>query len=364
MSMSEYDSAMIRAAVRAQGAYHFTAQPCRIKLDQNESPYELPETVKARALALLAQAPLNRYPEMLADSLRAALSRYHDWPAEGIVVSNGSNVLIQALVAAAGLGQQVLTVTPTFPVYAMQARLLGAELHEVPLEADFALPLEALSRRLAQGGGVFFVANPAAPTGNLLSPIDLEQLIAAAQARWLVVIDEAYGQFAGSDALPLVRQAPAAVSLRTFSKAFGLAGVRLGYALAAPDIATELQKVLLPFAISSVQAAFGLAALEAPDYLEPRIEEVRRERERLEVGLRALGITVFPSATNFLLFRVPDAEAFYRGLLARGVLIRRQDHLPGLGGCLRVSVGTPAENSTFLAAAAEVVEHSYATSQD
>jgi histidinol-phosphate aminotransferase len=352
---------MIRAAVRAQGAYHFTALPCRVKLDQNESPYEPPAAVKARALKLIAEAPVNRYPELLADSLRAALGRYHGWPSEGVVVSNGSNVLIQAMVTAAGLGQQVLTVTPTFPVYAIQARLLGAELIEVPLEG-FALPITALTAHLARGSGVFFLANPAAPTGNLYAAEELHTLLAAAGERWLVVIDEAYGQFAGSDALALIRQAPLALSLRTFSKAFGLAGVRLGYALAQPEVARELHKALLPFSISMVQAAFGLAALEAPEYVASRLAEVRLERERLRSGLEALGLTVFPSATNFLLFKVADAAAFYRGLVERGVLIRRQDHLPGLTGCLRVSVGTPEENGAFLAAAAEVVRSSYATS--
>ncbi|MBS3966926.1 MAG: histidinol-phosphate transaminase [Truepera sp.] len=354
---------MIRAAVRAQGAYHFAALPCRVKLDQNESPYEPPEAVKARALKLIAEAPVNRYPELLADSLRAELGRYHGWPMEGVVVSNGSNVLIQAIVTAAGLGQQVLAVTPTFPVYGIQARLLGAELIEVPLEQGFALPTAALTAHLARGSGVFFLANPAAPTGNLYAPEELHTLLVAAGERWLVVIDEAYGQFAGSDALALIRRAPLAVSLRTFSKAFSLAGVRLGYALAQPEVARELQKALLPFSISMVQAAFGLAALGAPEYVASRLAEVRLERARLGQGLAALGLTVFPSATNFLLFKVADAAAFYRGLVERGVLIRRQDHLPGLIGCLRVTVGTPEENGAFLEAAAEVVRSSYATSQ-
>lgn len=267
------------------------------------------------------------------------------------MVAGGSNVLIQAFVAACGLTQRVLSVAPTFSVYSDQARLLGAPLTEVPLAAGFALPVEALRRELQRGPGVLFLANPAAPTGNAFAEADVRALFEAA-GTWTVVLDEAYHQFAERDLLPLVRAHPNAASLRTLSKAFGLGGVRLGYALTSPDLAREVQKLLLPFSVSALQLAVGLTVLEAPEYVAARAKEVRLERERLQRGLEALpGVEVFPSQTNFLLFRVGDAAAFFDHLLGAGVLVRRQDHLPGLAGCLRVSVGTPAENGAFLAAA-------------
>lgn len=348
----------VRPEVRALPPYHFKARPYRVKLDQNESAYDLPAELKARVLERIAALPFNRYPDLQGESLRAALGRYHGWSDAAIALSGGSNVLIQALVESCGLGRTVLTVAPTFSVYAMQARILGASLIEVPLGPDFSLPKGALLEVLEQGGGVFFLANPAAPTGNVFAESDLLELVEAATPDdWTVVLDEAYGQFARSDLSYLAREYPHVVSLRTFSKAFGLAGVRLGYALTSAELAAELRKTTLPFSVSAMQLAVGLTVLEAPAYLEARIAEVERERERLFTALANLPeLTIYPSRTNFLLFRVADAEAFFQSLLARGVLVRRQDHLPGLEGCLRVTIGTPAENDAFLEAAGDACE--------
>jgi histidinol-phosphate aminotransferase len=188
-----------------------------------------------------------------------------------------------------------------------------------------------------------------------LPAAELRALAAAARG-WTVVIDEAYAQFAGSDMSLLVRDYPHVASLRTMSKAFGLGGVRLGYMLAQPALAGEIQKVLLPFSVSALQVAVGLTVLGADDYVSARVAETLLERARVAAALAELGLHVFPSHTNFLLFRVPDAAGFYGGLKARGVLIRRQDGLHGLSGCLRVSVGTRAENDAFIAAARAVAE--------
>ena len=347
----------IRPEVRAAPPYHFTARPFTVKLDQNESPYDLPPALKKRALERLLELPFHRYPEMGAESLRAALADRYDWPEAGVVVANGSNVLIQALVAACGVGRRVLTVAPTFSVYSLQAHLLGTELTELPLREDFSLPIDDLLREMERGAGVLFLANPAAPTGNLIPEESLITLIERAAPHWTVVIDEAYHQFSRTDARALLKRYPHALSLRTFSKAFGLGGVRLGYALAQPVLAEQVGKLLLPFSVSALQIALGVTVLEEPGYLEPRIREVESERARVFKSLSALpGVHVYPSVTNFLLFRVEDAEALYKSLLAQGVLIRRQDHLPGLEGCLRVSIGTPEENGAFLEAARRVAE--------
>lgn len=342
----------VRPTVQAARAYHFTPRPARIKLDQNESPYDLPPELKAEVWAKLERAPWNRYSELAADSLRAAIARFYDWDEAGVVVSGGSNVLIQAFVAACGLEQRVLSVRPTFAVYGEQAQLLGAPLTEVPLGEDFSLPRVKLLNELQNGPGVFFLANPAAPTGNVFSRDELTALADAAAPDWTFVLDEAYHQFADTDLLPLVRANPHTASLRTFSKAFGLGGVRLGYALTSPELAQNLQKLLLPFSVSALQIATGLTVLERPDYVALRAAEAKHERDYLFAELQKLsGVSVYPSQTNFLLFRVGNAEAFFDALLAEGVLVRRQDHLPGLSGCLRVSVGTPEENHTFLEAA-------------
>lgn len=354
---------MIRPAVRALAPYRFTPHAEPIKLDQNESPYDLPEVLKARIAQRLAQLPFHRYPELTAPRLREALGRYYDWPADGIVVSNGSNVLIQALVTVAGLGGRVLSVEPTFSVYQLQAVLQAARYEAPPLGENFALPLAALLERLAGEPGVLFLANPAAPTGNLL-PAEGLRALAEASSNWLVVIDEAYHQYADSSALALVRAFEQLVSLRTFSKAFGLAGVRLGYALMAPALAGEVQKALLPFAVSALQLAVAETVLEDEGFMQQtlpaRLAEARAERARVFAALAALpGITPYPSTTNFILFRTADAARVHRELLARGIVIRRQDHLPGLSGCLRVSIGAPQENDAFVAALSEVMAVAY-----
>ena len=345
----------VRPEVLATPAYHFSAKPYKVKLDQNESPYGLPPELQQEVMARLGEVLPNRYPELAGESLRAAVARRHAWDETGVVVGGGSNTLIQAFVIACGLGQRVLSVTPTFSVYSLYANLLNAELTEVPLEAGFALPVAALKKELAHGEGVFFLANPAAPTGNLFSSEEIEDLIQAAAPNWTVVLDEAYCQFSNTDLSPFARKYPHVACLRTLSKAFGLGGVRLGFALAQPDLAEQLQKVVMPFSISSLQLAVGLTVLEHPDFIAERVEETVREREKLARALQQLDIEVFPSETNFLLLRVADAARFYETLLAKGVLVRRQDHLHNLEGCLRVSVGTPPENQLFLEAVREIV---------
>ena len=347
----------VRPDVRAAKAYHFTPRPVRIKLDQNESPYDLPPELKAEVWAKLQNTSWNRYSELAAESLRAAVARFHGWDEAGVVVSGGSNVLIQAFVAACGIGQRVLSVKPTFAVYGEQARLLGAPLTEVPLEDDFSLPLAKLLAELKRGPGVFFLANPAAPTGNVFPRAELMALTEAAAPDWTLVFDEAYHQFTDADLLPLVRDSVHTASLRTFSKAFGLGGVRLGYTLTSPELAEQVQKLLLPFSVSALQVATGLTVLEHPEYVAARAAEAKRERGFLATELQKLpNLTVYPSQTNFLLFQIADAETFFNALLDQGILVRRQDHLPGLGGCLRVSVGTPEENRAFLAAAKKISE--------
>ncbi|MGL4610731.1 MAG: histidinol-phosphate transaminase [Trueperaceae bacterium] len=350
----------MRPEVLAAPPYNFTAHPATIKLDQNESPYGLPEILKAKVLRRLETLDLNRYPDLAGESLHPKLAAYHAWEETGVVVSGGSNILIQAFVTAAGIGHSVLTVAPTFSVYPLQAKLQGAKLIEVPLGPDFALPFHELLEQLATNKGVFFLANPAAPTGNVFAAHHLEQLAEASQNNWLFVIDEAYNQFSKTDFSHLVKRYKHVASLRTFSKAFGLGGVRLGYALMGAELAVQLQKLVMPFSISGLQLAVVdtvLGAVLAGDtFVKERIEETLRERATLMSELPHLeDIHVFQSETNFFLMRVPDAAAFYKELLGAGIIIRRQDHLPGLESCVRVSVGTPQENRTFLQTAKQVL---------
>ena len=254
-------------------------------------------------------------------------------------------------------GGRVLTVKPNFALYGLDARLLGAELTEVPLREDQSVDFDALIAALGQASGpaargVIYLPRPHAPTGSLCSLGDVERLALASQG-WLLVIDEAYHHFMDSeDARALARRHPHVVLLRTLSKAWGLAGLRMGYALTSDGVARQLRKLVPPFGVSVLQTVCTLVALEHPGYVQARVAHTLRERERLFLALqRHPSWQPMPSHANFLLVRTPDAAQAHAQLLAGGVLVRRQDSLPGLHGCLRVTVGTTEENDAFLRAA-------------
>ena len=345
----------IRPELLDVGAYKFEAHDAAVKLDQNESPWPADSRMQAALAEAVSSFEPNRYPDLLPFRLRAELARLHGWDEEGVTVAGGSNILIQSLVVAAGVGRTVLTVSPTFSVYALQARLLAGRLVEVPLTDGFNLDVPALKAAMAEARGVLFIASPAAPTGNVHPRAQLEELADAAGERWLVVIDEAYQQFSGVDNSELAKR-PNVVVLRTFSKAAGLAGLRLGYALSSPGLGTQLQKTVLPFSVSRLQEQLALAVLGMPELMEQHVAATVLERDRVFRALQDLsGVTPHESDANFILFRVADAGAVHSALLERGVLVRRQDHLPGLEGCLRVSVGLGQENTQFLDALAAIM---------
>jgi histidinol-phosphate aminotransferase len=333
--------------------YPYVKVAARIKLDQNESPDDLPPELKALALARLAALPWNRYPEIHADDVRVPLARHEDWPVEGVVLAPGSNLLILALASAA---RQVLDTAPAFPYYKGGAVAAGTPYRAIPLGPGFTLPLQGLLAALTGPPGVLFLPVPHAPTGALFTTGDVTLLAERARATgWLLVVDEAYQAFAGTDARPLARQNPHVAILRTFSKAWSLGGVRTGYLLGSPRVAAVARAMLPPFCIPATTGVILQAALEHPGYVGALVERIRAERARLFAGLAVAQPrwTAFPSAANYLLVRTPDARAAHEHLLSRGLLVRRQDHYPGLEGCIRISVGTPAENDALLAAARE-----------
>jgi histidinol-phosphate aminotransferase len=330
--------------------YPYSKHDARVKLDQNESPEDFPPELKARALERLSRVSWNRYPELHAEDVRAAVARHEGWPEEGVVLSPGSNLLVLALAEAAAA---VLDTSPAFPYYKGAAVASGTPYRAVPLGPGFALPTDALLAALDAAPGVLFVPNPHGPTGRRFDPGDLERLAARARERdALLVVDEAYHAFAGTDARPLARGNPHVAVLRTFSKSWALGGVRAGYLLGSPRVAAVARALLPPFCIPATTGAILLTALESPGYVAPLVARIRAERDRILAALaKHPEWRPHPSASNFILVRTPDAKAAHARLLAAGILVRRQDHYPGLEGCIRLSVGTPAENDALLAAA-------------
>jgi histidinol-phosphate aminotransferase len=336
-------------------AYPYKKVEAAIKLDQNESPWDLPEDLKDRALERMRSEPWNRYPDMHAEGVRALVARWLGWPERGVVVAPGSNFLILALAQAA---RRVLDTSPSFAFYEGAARLTGTPYRGVPLGPEFQLPAERILREMDEGEpGVVFLAIPHAPTGSVFAVPDVRRVADKAQEKgWILAIDEAYCQFSGTDHRGLAAENPNVVLLRTFSKAFGLGGVRAGFLLAVPDVAAKLQAMLPPFDVPVHTTAVLATVLESADRAAEVGRRLAAERDRV-LGRMARHPTwkTHPSRANFFLVRTPDAEAAWRSLLDRGILVRRQDHLPGLEGCLRVSVGTPTENDAFLKAAFDSV---------
>ena len=348
----------VRAAVLATPDYPFSPVTAPVKLDQNESFADFPAELKDLALERLRQLPWHRYTDLNAEALCDAVARHESWSAKGAVVTTGSNVLIALLIQLSALGGgRVVTVKPNFALYALDAELLGATLTEVPLCEDQSVDTDAVIAAL-QGSegrgphGVIYLPRPHAPTGSLCSLDALERIAQASQG-WLLVIDEAYHHFIeGPDARELARRHPHVVLLRTLSKAWGLAGLRMGYALASDDVARQLRKLVPPFGVSVLQTVCAQVALEHPSYVQERVALTLRERARLFAALqRHPSWRPMPSHANFLLVRTPDAAQAHAQLLAGGVLVRRQDRLHGLEGCFRVTVGTVEENDAFLRAA-------------
>lgn len=345
---------LIKPSVRGQAAYALKAREARRKLNQNESPYDVPPELKREILARMAAAPWHRYPEFAPARLLQQLSARFDWPAEGILVGNGSNELIQATLAVAlEAGDPVVAPTPTFSLYRLLTNVFGGCYVPVALGADFRYNVEALSEVAArERARVVVVNSPNNPTGSALPPAGVDRLLETTDA--LVLCDEAYQDFGGPTALGLLASSPRVVVLRTFSKAFGLAGLRLGVALAHPTIAREIAKAKLPYNVNVLSLTAAEVLLAHPEAATSHVPEIIASRDRTMERLEALdGLTVFPSAANFILIRclaLPAAEVFRRLLEEHGILVRDVSAAPELSECLRISIGTPEDMEAVVGA--------------
>jgi histidinol-phosphate aminotransferase len=339
--------ALIKPSVRAQVAYTLRAPDAPRKLNQNESPYDVPVAIKAAVLERMRDAPWNRYPAFAPSALLARLAERHRWSPDGVLVGNGSNELIQATLAVTvGEGTGVVTPVPTFALYRLLAEVFGGRHVGVPFARDFQFDVDLLVRTVDQTGArVVIVNSPNNPTGTPFPAGGVERLLAETEA--LVVMDEAYQDFGGLSAVPLLAHNARLVVLRTFSKAMSLAGLRFGYALAHPAVAREIAKAKLPYNVNRMTLAAAEAALDAPQPFEDAVRRVRAARDELGARLKDIpGLTVFPSAANFVLVRCnarPAAEVFGRLVAEYGILVRDVSATAGLEQCLRITAGTPED---------------------
>jgi histidinol-phosphate aminotransferase len=352
--------ALVKPAVRAQSAYTLSAPAARRKLNQNESPWDVPAALKREVLAAAEAAGWNRYPEFAPPELLAALADHYGWTPEGVLVGNGSNELIQATLATTlEAGDVVVAPAPTFSLYRLLTGVLGGRYRPVPLGPDFSYDVDALVDAAARERARVVVLNsPNNPTGSALPQGAVERLLEETGA--LVVCDEAYQEFGGPTALPLLRQTSRVVVLRTFSKALGMAGLRFGLALAHPAVARELAKGKLPYNVNLVTLAAAAAALRHGDELAERVRQIVEQRTRLEVGLSKLAaLAVYPSAANFVLIRClrqPAREVFRRLLDEHGILVRDVSAGNDLAQCLRISVGTADDVDAVVSALGHITD--------
>lgn len=351
--------ALIKPAVRSQPGYTLASPAARRKLNQNESPFDFPAELKREVLDQVAGQAWQRYPEFVPRELQSALAAFYRWVPEGVLIGNGSNELIQATLAVTlGGGDPVVAPSPTFSLYRLLTGVLGARYLPVPLGDGFTYDIDRLIETARRERARVVVLNsPNNPTGSALPQGAVERILDETDA--LVLCDEAYQDFGGPTALPLLARSSRVVVLRTFSKALGLAGLRFGLALAHPAVAREIAKGRLPYNVNLITLAAAQVALRHAPALLAHTREVVSIRERFVARLRSVpGVSAYPTAANFVLIRceaLPATEVFQRLYEDHGILVRDLSSSPELAECLRISIGTAEDMDAVIDALEEIL---------
>ncbi|WP_371381061.1 histidinol-phosphate transaminase [Sporomusa aerivorans] len=322
-----------------------------VRLDANERPLDLPPAVKAKVAERLASLPFNRYPEISAQSLKTTIGADFGLKAANVLIGNGSSEVLEALCYAfGGAGRSIVYPSPSFSMYGIYAKLADSQPVPVELNRDYTLDADKLLAAAKQAAAsVILLCNPNNPTGMIMPPEQVEYIVANTGS--LVVIDEAYHEFYGQTSVHLLQKHPHVAVARTFSKAYGLAAARVGYLLANEEVTQTIGKVLLPYSVNALTLATAETVFGMRREFAGSIAENSRERDRMTAALSGLpGMTVYPSQTNFLLVKSNDAAGLVARLSARGIGVRDFSKSPGLINCIRLGIGTPAENDAVLEA--------------
>jgi len=355
-----------RADVRLMEGYHSPQVDVDVRLNTNEAPEPPPETFVAALKVALDGIAWNRYPDRSASALRARLAEVEGRHVPGgltaanVFAANGSNEVLQSLcLAYGGTGRRALSFEPTYALHTHIAKVTGTGVVEVDRNEDFTIDLDRAVEAVEQHRPVItFLCSPNNPTGRVEDEATVRALLEAVErVDGLLVVDEAYGQFARWSAQALVHEDAPVVVTRTYSKTWSAAALRLGYLVGPTWVVAELEKVVLPYHLDSITQIAGQLALDHLPEMEARVERLVAERERLVEGLARLPVEQWPSGANFVLFRPTgrDGARVWSELVERSVLVRNCASWPRLEGCLRVTVGTRAENEAFLAALGEVL---------
>ncbi|MYH18081.1 MAG: histidinol-phosphate transaminase [Gemmatimonadetes bacterium] len=351
------DAPGVKSAVRAMSGYTLVQPDCPVKLNQNECPFDVPAELKREIVDEALASNWGRYPSFVPGEVKAAIGERHGLGPEHVLIGNGSNELIQSIFqAAVSTGDAVVLPAPTFTLYALMGRISGAEIRTVHLKRDLSFDVDRLEEESAQSDvRLVVLCSPNNPTGSMISPEDTARIADATAG--LVVVDEAYFEFVGVSCIELLERHPNLVITRTFSKALGAAGLRLGYLVADPAVARELEKVKLPYNVNIISLIAARKLIGQDALIEERASMIRSERQRVFEALRGLpGIKPHPSHANFILFEAERPVAgIFHGLIERGVLIRDVSRYPILERGMRVTIGLPEENDAFLEALREVL---------
>lgn len=350
----------VRPDLLALEGYHSPQVSVEIRLNTNEAPGPPPAGFAAAVAKSAVETNWHRYPDRSASKLREAIAELHcragnKITPDQVFCANGSNEVLQTvLLTYAGPGATSLTFEPTYALHSHIARIIGAN----PVTADrgenFELDLDRATRAIDfHKPAVTFLCSPNNPTGSVDSPAVTAAILECVdKVGGLLVVDEAYGQFASTTSLDLLGAEVPLVVSRTYSKTWAMAGARLGYLVGPAAVVDELEKVVLPYHLDSLKQAAGVVALDFLEDMDRRVSMITEERGKIEAGLNALGAKVWPSGANFVLFRPADGngDRVWRGLLDQSILIRNTAGWDRLEGCLRVTIGTPEENDAFLKA--------------
>ncbi len=347
----------LREDLRDLKAYKVVEETCTLKLDANESPFPIPLEIRAQlASELLNGNNYQLYPDTNADALRDALARQLKLERDNILIGNGSDELLQIVTTAfAGPGDKVLCPSPGFGMVSYYARLAGAIPVDYPLNGKFQYSLHQIELGIMEHKPkILHICTPNNPTGSTMAVSDIASL-----ARWfdgIVVVDEAYYEFHGETMASMINRYPNVVVLRTFSKAMGMAGLRVGYLICNKYLAEEIYKVKPPYNVNSFSQRAAELLLEHRDVQMGRVKEIVEAREWLYRALEGLrGIEPYPSCANFILIKVKDAAVFYKGLLEKGILVRHFENNPLLKNHLRITVGRKDDNKYILHSLAEIL---------
>ena len=352
---SEFVRPEARDDLRALEGYHSPQLDVSVRLNTNESPFPVPQKFLDSYASAITSADFHRYPDRGATALRGAIAKALDQPRERVFCANGSNEVLQTLLLTyGGPGRSILVFEPTYALHAHIARLTSTAVIAAARTDEFLIdPAYACALIAQHRPSVVFICSPNNPTGTVEPRATIVAMADAVGAvGGLLIVDEAYGEFADFSAIELVTETSPIVVTRTYSKVWSMAGIRLGFCVGPQWLVDELDKVVLPYHLSTPTQVAGALALEYQDEMRARVAALVEERGRLfrELSQRS-GVDVLPSGANFLLIRIQgDGHALWEGLVDRGVLVRDFSRWPGVEECLRVTVGTAEENSALLRA--------------